>query len=807
MSSYEFWDELGRIFNAVVAYQEKSIEFNKRFINPWIRLGNVFDKQDRHREAVEAYQKAIEIDPDNAQVWCDLGSAYFQTKAYDRAIDAFKKAIELDPRLGWPYSNLALTYVTQDNHEQAVSLYQKSIELLADEKDRAVSWNRLGNLYRKLNEYDLALAAFRMADQLDHENTGFRDALDEAANSAPQPEDGGPVQQIDEAIANPIQLIVQDSQADEAALAAALEQGLPGEMVEEIPSDAQETEAIAAVQAAEGVSLPEQVAAAPVVESDQPTETAADNASESVGVLQVAEEVSLPEELTAAPVVESDQPAEPTVDDSSEPVAALQVAEEVSLPEELAAAPVVESDQPAETAVDAASETVTAPAGEEDLSGEAEDFSSEASEDIAAPAALILEVASSPGTGEVQAEDATAEVRALEAVSSPETAGAQAEDVTAEVPAVVAPEPAVSPAAAEPASEPVSPAEEIPAASQPEPALESTPAETAQDTPAPEEPAAVSVAADMDARPVDAPDVPAASEEVLLQPQQAAFPDLSDAAQATVEEPVAEPSLEQAGVEAAPEETHIVEPPPEQPGTPAVEDDPVTVAQESAEQPGEVQEAAEMVAVDPATPAEQDQATAADAGEAGPLAQQAAYDEFLKDDSESLSVLAAAPEAETVEPEAVPATAEPVTRIDSAGDLRIEMDTKNAHVWNELGNVYFSKGAVDDSIIAYSKAIELDRWFAWPYSNLALAYVQKNRFADAILLYQRSIELFTAEKDKAISWNRLGNVYRRMADYENAIAAYQRADELDPDNTTLSLQSRFSLLGSHQLEQTPAYTA
>jgi tetratricopeptide (TPR) repeat protein len=135
------------------------------------------------------------------------------------------------------------------------------------------------------------------------------------------------------------------------------------------------------------------------------------------------------------------------------------------------------------------------------------------------------------------------------------------------------------------------------------------------------------------------------------------------------------------------------------------------------------------------------------------------------------------------------------------------MDTKNAHVWNELGNVYFNNSAYDDAIVAYSKAIELDRWFAWPYSNLALAYVQKGRLAEAILLYQRSIELFTSEKDKAVSWNRLGNVYRRLNDYDHAIAAYQRADELDPENTTLSLQSRFSLLGNYTMEQKPAYAS
>ena len=155
----------------------------------------------------------------------------------------------------------------------------------------------------------------------------------------------------------------------------------------------------------------------------------------------------------------------------------------------------------------------------------------------------------------------------------------------------------------------------------------------------------------------------------------------------------------------------------------------------------------------------------------------------------------------------LPGSPEPVAKIDESGELQIEMDTKNAHVWNELGNVYFNTSAFDDAIVAYSKAIELDRWFAWPYSNLALAYVQKRRFVEAILLYQRSIELFSTDKDKAISWNRLGNVYRRLNDYENAIAAYQRADALDPDNSTLSLQSRFSLLGNYAMEQKPSYVS
>ncbi|MBI3739399.1 MAG: tetratricopeptide repeat protein, partial [Chloroflexi bacterium] len=183
----------------------------------------------------------------------------------------------------------------------------------------------------------------------------------------------------------------------------------------------------------------------------------------------------------------------------------------------------------------------------------------------------------------------------------------------------------------------------------------------------------------------------------------------------------------------------------------------------------------------------------------------AAYEEYLKDNAAVLNAAVSVDEQADEHNAMLPP--EPAAKIDSSGEFRIEVDAKNAHVWNELGNVYFNTGEIDDAVVAYSKAIELDRWFAWPYSNLALAYVQKGRFVEAILLYQRSIELFASEKDKAISWNRLGNVYRRLNDYDNAIASYQRADELDPDNTTLSLQSRFSLLGSYAMEPKPSYAS
>jgi len=109
-------------------------------------------------------------------------------------------------------------------------------------------------------------------------------------------------------------------------------------------------------------------------------------------------------------------------------------------------------------------------------------------------------------------------------------------------------------------------------------------------------------------------------------------------------------------------------------------------------------------------------------------------------------------------------------------------ESRNPAVWNEKGNIHFRNGAYNDAVTAYNKAIELDRSFGWPYSNLALTYLTLGKYAEAVLLYQKSICLLQTNEEKAASWNSLGNIYRRLNNYEGALEAYQNADAVDPQN-------------------------
>ena len=122
-------------------------------------------------------------------------------------------------------------------------------------------------------------------------------------------------------------------------------------------------------------------------------------------------------------------------------------------------------------------------------------------------------------------------------------------------------------------------------------------------------------------------------------------------------------------------------------------------------------------------------------------------------------------------------------------------------LWNELGNLYFMSGAYDQAIVAYSRSIQTDDSYGKPYSNLALVYVRQGKYDEAVKFFRRSLDLLIEPKERAISWNRLGKVYRQVKDYQQAVIAFQQADELDPESREVGDEPAKMLYASADLSE------
>jgi superkiller protein 3 len=173
----------GKCAEAILLYQKSIdlLESDKDRALACNGLGNAYRCTNDYASAVTAYQRAADLDPEtsgireraddsqasatprSAQAWNNLGELLLKTRALDQAADAFSKAIDLEPTNGRAYCNLARTRAAQIRYREAVPLYEKSIGLLENDKDKANAWNGLGNAYRKLNDYDNAIRAYREA--------------------------------------------------------------------------------------------------------------------------------------------------------------------------------------------------------------------------------------------------------------------------------------------------------------------------------------------------------------------------------------------------------------------------------------------------------------------------------------------------------------------------------------------------------------------------------------------------------------------------------------------------------------------
>jgi tetratricopeptide (TPR) repeat protein len=186
----------GQLDDALAAHQ-KALEIDRGTVNSWLGLGDIHRMQGNSENASMAYRTALELDPKNALAWNQLGNLYYSAGAFDEAMRSYRKGIEFTQGSCLSYSNLASIYIDKGLHTEAIPLLLKAVELSDDKTDLLCLWNRLGDTYRRLDDYDNAMAAYRKADALALETASPQtESSTVAPDSQPTPSEGIPAQPV-----------------------------------------------------------------------------------------------------------------------------------------------------------------------------------------------------------------------------------------------------------------------------------------------------------------------------------------------------------------------------------------------------------------------------------------------------------------------------------------------------------------------------------------------------------------------------------------------------------------------------------
>jgi len=172
----ELYAKTGRIRDAVEEAQDiikrdpNNLEAHKLLGRIYVRsLGDVqsgAQSQDVLKKAIEQYEAIVRIEPKNSDNHLWLGRLYIANKDMLKAETEFKTAISLDPTSEEAITNVAYLYNEEGNNQKAA----ETLNSVPEEGRTTKIYSALGYTYEQQKDYKKAIAAYKQAISLDHEN-------------------------------------------------------------------------------------------------------------------------------------------------------------------------------------------------------------------------------------------------------------------------------------------------------------------------------------------------------------------------------------------------------------------------------------------------------------------------------------------------------------------------------------------------------------------------------------------------------------------------------------------------------------
>jgi tetratricopeptide (TPR) repeat protein len=121
-------------------------ELNTSHPEIYHRIGEVYLRQKKYKEALSSYQKALEISPKHYWSWRGLGDIYLEQGNLPKAIDSYHQCLEIEPNYFYGHQRLGQIYQQQNLFKEAMTCYKKALEIKPHSKEAKNSILLLENL-------------------------------------------------------------------------------------------------------------------------------------------------------------------------------------------------------------------------------------------------------------------------------------------------------------------------------------------------------------------------------------------------------------------------------------------------------------------------------------------------------------------------------------------------------------------------------------------------------------------------------------------------------------------------------------
>ncbi len=128
MGAAKSYFELKELGNSKI-YAEKAKQLAPSEAAPEQLLGDIFEEQKDHLEAINAYRRALELQGNQPDIMVSLARAYLRSGRYSSAKELLTDTVEIQPNNGIAYQYLGFAELKLKNTQTAIDNYKRAVEI------------------------------------------------------------------------------------------------------------------------------------------------------------------------------------------------------------------------------------------------------------------------------------------------------------------------------------------------------------------------------------------------------------------------------------------------------------------------------------------------------------------------------------------------------------------------------------------------------------------------------------------------------------------------------------------------------
>jgi len=169
-SDAEAYNTLGSVYLGKEMYPRAeesfrlALEEEPGYVRSISGLARVYDRTDRHEEAIEQWERAISISSEMMELHFQAGFSYYAAGRLDEAIAAWEETARLRPDFPQAHFQLGIAYEDLGDDQRAIEEYRTTLEI---NPAYILAGYNLGHLYKRLGRIEEAIAEFKKAIEVD----------------------------------------------------------------------------------------------------------------------------------------------------------------------------------------------------------------------------------------------------------------------------------------------------------------------------------------------------------------------------------------------------------------------------------------------------------------------------------------------------------------------------------------------------------------------------------------------------------------------------------------------------------------